>query len=302
MEIAVALGGGGARGVAHLGVLEGLLERGFSIGALTGTSIGGLVGALFACGYTPGELKARFMALDQRRLFGQRRGDMPSLLGIAGLAEVLEELLGGTTFDDLALPLAVTAVDVRCHQPVILRRGRLLDAVLATIALPGIFPPRPWEGERLLVDGGLINPVPVDVARTLAPSLPVVAVPLSAVSDVAVELHGSGHLYPIRGMELIGRLRVGQALETFLTGWEVSSRLLTQLRLDIDGPDAVVTPRVDDVHVLGEVDVEDVYARGVQAVGRAGEELERLTTLRARLARAMKMGRTRPRAWIGGEN
>ncbi|MBI3160073.1 MAG: patatin-like phospholipase family protein [Chloroflexi bacterium] len=300
MDIAVALGGGGARGIAHLGVFQGLQERGYRVRALAGTSIGGLIGALLVCGYAPEDLRSRFCKLDQRKLFGQRRGDLPSLLGIAGLAAVLADLLGDRQFEDLPIPFAVTAVDIRSNQAVILKKGRIFDAVLATIAIPGIFPPRPWATNRLLVDGGMIDPVPVDVVSALAPGLPTVAVPLAAVPDEPVELHGMSLLAPIPGIDFISRLRMGQALQTFLTAWETSTRLLTQMRLENDRPDAIVLPLVDDIHILGEIDVNDVHERGLQAVARAEGSLARLSNWRTRFAKALRLDRISVRKSLDG--
>ncbi len=285
MDITVALGGGGARGVAHRGVVQALQEQGFTIRALAGTSIGGLIGALLATGYSPTELRQRMCQLDQRKLFGQRPGDLPSLLGLAGLTDVLHELVGELRFEDLKIPFAVTAVDIVADAPVVIRSGRLVDAVLATIAIPGIFPPRPTQAEGLLVDGGMINPVPVDVARALGPGLPILAVPLTSILPGGVGAPAAAATLPIPGLQTIQRLRVGQALNTFLLSWETSTRLLTELRLERDQPDAILRPRVEDIQVLGVIDVDDVFGRGVFAVADAPEELARLKSWRVRASR-----------------
>lgn len=285
MDITVALGGGGARGIAHLGVVQALQEQGFTIRALAGTSIGGLIGALLATGYSPDELRQRLCRLDQRKLFGQRPGDLPSLLGLAGLTDVLHDLVGELRFEDLKLPFAVTAVDIVTDAPMVIRSGRLVDAVLATIAIPGIFPPRPTHAKGLLVDGGMINPVPVDVARQLAPGLPTLAVPLTSVRPDKPGDGDPASALPIPGIHTLQRLRVGQALNTFLLGWETSTRLLTELRLERDRPDGIVRPRVEDIQILSVIDVDEVFARGVAAVAGAPLELARLKSWRVRAAR-----------------
>ena len=98
------------------------------------------------------------------------------------------KLLGEKTFDDLKIPCAVTAVDVKTGSEVVISEGYLRDAVLATIALPGIFPPHhlnDWE----LMDGGVLNPVPVSVARMLSPDLPIVAVVLNDPLDIPVRTY-----------------------------------------------------------------------------------------------------------------
>lgn len=291
MQIALALGGGGAKGIAHLGVVGALQKQGFEIAAITGTSIGGLVGALLACGYTPDDLRARFSRLDQRKLFGHREGDLPSLLGLAGLAGELAGLLGEREFPDLDIPFAVTAVDIRACESRTLNKGPVLEAVLSTIAIPGIFPPRPTEDGGLLVDGGMTNPVPVDVAQKMSPRLPVVAVPLSMIPSAPLKSAGSGLLAPFRGAEYLSRLRMGQAMNTFLESWDVSTRLLTRMRLEMDRPDIILTPQVDDIQLLGQVDVDDVFARGEQAVEAAQRALAELASPLGRARRLLGLGR-----------
>jgi len=118
MEISLALGGGGSKGFAHLGVLRCLEKEGFKIRAVAGTSAGGIVSTLYAAGYNPDELLDRFKEFDQSRLFGRQPGDGPSLLGVAGINHLLADLLGERTFDDLRIPCAVTAVDLRLEKEV----------------------------------------------------------------------------------------------------------------------------------------------------------------------------------------
>ena len=178
MDITLALGGGGSRGYAHIGVIRRLEQEGFRIKAIAGTSFGGIVGVLYAAGYRPNDLEEMFCALDQKRLYGHAPEDGPSLIGLAGVRQQLINILGDRTFDSLRMPFAVTATDLKSGSEVVLTSGLLLDAILATIAMPGIFPAR-HIGDFELVDGGTLDPVPVVPARALAPRLPVVAVSLT---------------------------------------------------------------------------------------------------------------------------
>ncbi|NOH04186.1 MAG: hypothetical protein HND47_20535 [Chloroflexi bacterium] len=175
MDITLALGGGGAKGNAHIGVLRRLEQEGFKIRSVAGTSYGGVVAVFYALGCSPNEIQSIFESVDQNHLYGRTPLDGPSLLGMGGVRQLLNRVLGEKTFDDLRIPCAVTAVDINTGGEVTLSEGRLQDAVLATIALPGIFPVHRINGWEL-VDGGVLNPVPVSVARTLSPRLPVVAV------------------------------------------------------------------------------------------------------------------------------
>jgi len=286
MEIALALGGGGSRGYAHLGVIRGLEEAGYRISAVAGTSAGGIVAALYAAGRSLAELEEYFARLDQSKLFGRSAKDGPSLLGISGAEKVLEELLGDCTFEQLRIPCGLAATDINSGREVVLRRGRVVDAVLATIALPGIFPPRPIHA-ALLVDGGVLNPVPVSVARRLAPGLPVVAVVLSPNIDSNA---GISHLplpvqVPPPIVERITRMRVTQAFNIFLQSVDAASNKLTELRLQVEQPEGILRPEVGDIGTLDIVDVHKVVRLGEKAVLESLAELHKTTGWASRLRR-----------------
>ena len=177
MDISLALGGGGARGYAHIGVLRRLEHEGFRIRAVAGTSAGGIIAAAYAAGLTPDELESIFSKLDQSKLFARTVNDGPGILGLSGAMKELENVFGDSTFADLHIPCGVVAVDIDEGIEIDLTEGRIVDALLATGAVPGVFPPKSY-GEMQLVDGAVLNPVPVSLARKLAPRLPIVAVVL----------------------------------------------------------------------------------------------------------------------------
>jgi NTE family protein len=134
MDITLALGGGGAKGNSHIGVLRRLEKEGYRIRSVAGTSYGGLVGVLYAMGHSPQEIQTAFEAVDQNHLYNRDVLDGPSLLGLGGVRKLIDQMLGEKTFDDLRIPCAVTAVDINAGSEVILSSGRLKDAILATIA------------------------------------------------------------------------------------------------------------------------------------------------------------------------
>jgi predicted acylesterase/phospholipase RssA len=150
-----------------------------------------------------------------------------ALLGVDRIHEVLTEALGSKTFADVRCPLALTAVDLETGTEVVLTSGELVEAVLATIALPGIFPPQ-WSGGSRLVDGGVVDPVPVQPVRALHRA-PVVAVALSARPGSPPATAASPLTY-VPGSGMFSRLRIGQALQVFGRSLEISSRLFTDLR------------------------------------------------------------------------
>lgn len=288
MDITLALGGGGVRGAAHIGVLKGLEKAGYRIRAVAGTSAGGIAGAVYAAGYSPEELLAEFAQLDQTNLYARRPGDGPSILGVAGINRLLKRILGERTFEELQIPLAVTALDLKTKKEVVLNRGRVVDAVLATMSMPGVFPPQIY-GDYLLVDGGLIDPVPVTASRAFFPRFPVVAVALDDPTYTQeITFTPPNFLMPSPLLRTIARLRVAQAFSIFLESMDISSGFLTEFRLQLDQPDVIIRPHVGDLELLENINVVDIALRGEQALEKALPTLKRAVNWQKRFQRWLR--------------
>jgi len=290
MNITLAPGGGGAKGNAHIGVIRKLEREGFRVCAVAGTSFGGLVAVFYALGYSPDEIEDMFDALDQSQLYGHAPNDGPSLIGIAGGARWLDDVIGARTFEDLKLPCILTAADLKRGREILLSEGSLVDAVLATIAIPGIFPAR-YIGEWELVDGGALDPVPVAPARSLAPKLPVVAVVLNESMGVPAQAWNIPlpEYLPQSLVERISKMRYAQALDVFLRSLDIVSRAVAQYRLEVDQPECIIHPQVSDIDTLERVDVREVAKRGEESVEAVLPELIRLFAWHHRLRRAIGM-------------
>jgi len=288
MDITLALGGGGAKGNAHIGVLRSLEKEGFKIQAVAGTSFGGVVAVMYAAGYTPDEIEDNFAQVDQARLYGRLSNEGPALLGLAGVRKWLDDALPGRTFSDLKIPCAVTAVDLNCGCEVVLDDGPVKDALLATVAVPGIFPAHPWH-EWELVDGGVLNPVPVSVARALAPSLPVVAVSLLAPMGEPARSMGmpvpDGIPKPF--LDRLAHFRLAQAFDVFMRSVDVGNRAIAEYRLAVDKPDVIIRPAVSDIGLLEQVDVRKVAKLGDTAVEAALPDLKKMASWTSRLRRTV---------------
>ena len=284
MDITLALGGGGAKGNAHIGAIRRLEKEGYRIRSVAGTSFGGLVAILYASGLKPNEIEEIFTSTDQGSLYVRDSMDGPSLLGLSGVRKFLDALLGGKTFDDLKIPCAVTAVDAKTGSEVVISEGYLRDGVLATIALPGIFPPHRlnnWE----LMDGGVLNPVPVTVARMLSPDLPIVAVVLNDPLDIPVRTYAIPvpAIWPKQITDRIYRLHVAQAFDIFMRAVDLSSRAVAHYRLEADAPDVIVRPDVHHIELLDKVVVKDVAMLGEDAVEAVLPELKKVTSWTSRM-------------------
>ena len=166
---ALVLGGGGSRGAAEVGLYRALVELGIPIDFVVSSSIGAVNGAMIAAGLPPGELERRWKALRSRDVLGTgwplwRLLVRPaSLFSNQSLRGLLEKILPVRSFGELRMPLVIVATDLETGESVALTEGSLVEAILASTALPGLFPPIQWQGRRL-IDGGLSNNMPIDLA------------------------------------------------------------------------------------------------------------------------------------------
>lgn len=288
MDISLALGGGGSKGNSHIGVLRVLEKEKFRVRAVAGTSFGGMVAIFYAAGYRPDEIEDIFAAVDQSRLYDRVGDEKPSFLGLGGVHKWLVQTLGERTFADLKIPCVVTAVDMLTSCEIILNTGLLRDAVLSTIAIPGIFPAFHVDSQEL-VDGGVLNPVPVALARSLAPSLPVVAVPLTAPlgappRSLSVPLP---NVLPAPLVSRLASLRITKAFDNFMRSIDIGNRQITELRFQLEKPDVIIRPEVGNIGLLDRVDVHEIVKLGEAAATDALPELKRVTSWSNRLRRTL---------------
>lgn len=192
-KIGLALSGGAVRGVAHLGVLEVLEREGIRPDFVAGASAGSVVGALYCAGLSLDEIKRISGELHWTKL-GRITRPRLGFFDISRLEGYLDELIEERTFDQLSIPFAAVAVDILRGQVVVLREGPVSRAVRASCSLPGTFTPLE-DGDRLLVDGGLINNLPVSVVQDMG-----------ADYVIAVDLGGmkAGHRRPRNILEMWG--------------------------------------------------------------------------------------------------
>jgi NTE family protein len=293
MNITLALSGGGVKGFAHIGAIQALEKYGFTIRGVAGTSAGGLVGTLYAAGYSPDEMKERLRDIDQGNLFSHMHGEGPALFGFAGAQAILYELLGERSFDDVRIPLAVTATDLNSGMPIVIKKGRLIDAVLATSAVPGVFPAQQLDGRRL-VDGGIMNPVPVKEARQLFPAGPVIAVVLSPEIGWQV----SAHIESVENIPLLmtdlplvyriaGRLRLAQAFNLFIHSMDLTGQMLLDSQLRLEKPEVVIRPDIGPIGLIDKVDIPKLLECGDRAVVDALPELYKMFSWQYRLRKKL---------------
>ena len=186
-KVGLALSGGAARGLAHIGVLEVLEEEGVPIDVIAGTSVGATIGALYAQGKDAALIKGLALDMSWKRLAPLVDLALPKTGFISGrkIKEQLKLIIGDIEFGDLRIPLACVATDIMSGEEVVIDRGSVLDGIRASISIPVIFTVAKWKG-KYLVDGGLVNPVPVSVLKRMGADF-IIAV--NVIPDPGAKVH-----------------------------------------------------------------------------------------------------------------
>lgn len=291
-KIGLALGGGGAKGAAEIGVLKVIEECGIPIDYIAGTSIGSIIGGLYSVGYRSADLDRLFRSQEWLTLLTDRKTDLkntpyseedgvtyifgfpvsrkkrkkgePPLIGALNgdqITEMLDSMThrtGYIHFDELPIPFRCVAVDISGPDEVVLSEGELSQAMRASMAIPGAFKPVMW-GDKTLVDGGMINNLPVDVVRAMGADI-----------VIAVDLNNNHESRDFSLKELIG---IGGLLD-----WAVSRPDWKRHNENRADADVLITPRLDEFDILSFSleSISTMISRGERAAKEMKGELERL--------------------------
>jgi NTE family protein len=303
LSIGLALGGGAARGFAHIGVLRTLIAKGLTPDVITGTSIGAVIGGCFAAGKLDGA-EEWSRTLTRRSVLGYLDVSFSGsgLINGGRLIEKLNETVGDIAIEQLPARFAAIATEFGTGHEIWITRGRLVDAARASYALPGLFPPVRIGG-RWLMDGALVNPVPVSAARALGARL-VIAV------NVNTDLYGRGTtIYDHGALKagaaaeteapleevaaqrgLLGRFAFERSAKRHLLGspgrpgistvmveaFNIMQDRLTRARLAGDPPDVLISPRLGRIGLFDFHRAEEMISLGAEATEKALEPLDEI--------------------------
>jgi NTE family protein len=292
--IGLALGGGGARGFAHIGVIRALIEHGLKPDVVVGTSIGAVIGGCHAAGRLD-TIEDWARGLTRRGLLNYLDVSLSGsgLIGGGKLAARLDEALGDTLIETLPVRFATITTEVGTGHEIWLTRGRLVDAVRASYALPGVFPPVSLDG-RWLVDGALVNPVPVSAARVFGARL-VIAVNLN--SDIlgrSITMGGDrpepdetpapepprrglrGLFGPERALkrQFFGGSRRPSIPTLMVDAFNIMQDRITRARLAGDPPDVTLSPRLGHVGWFDFHRAQEAIDVGARTAERAFAEID----------------------------
>jgi NTE family protein len=298
--IGLALGGGSARGFAHIGILKTLIAHGIVPNVVVGTSIGSVVAGAYVSGHLD-QLEEWARGLQPRNVFGYLdiRLNGSGLIGGSKLAAELEAYMGSTLIEDLPVKYAAVATEVRTGHEIWLTHGRMVDAMRASYALPGIFSPV-LVGDRWLVDGALVNPVPVSVARAFGAEIVIAA---NVSSDIfahgtTVYAHGPSVVTPAeppleveaqapkRGLRRLFSAERAMKREFFgsaarpgissvmVDAFNIMQDRITRARLAGDPPDLLISPRVGQIGWFDFHRADELIAHGIRAAERAIDSVQ----------------------------
>jgi NTE family protein len=299
--IGLALGGGAARGFAHIGILNTLAAHGIVPDIVVGTSMGGVVGGAYAAGRLD-RLEAWARNLQPRNVLSYLdiRLNGSGLIGGTKLAAEIESTLGEYRIEDLPMKFATVATEVRTGHEIWLTHGSMVDAMRASYAMPGLFSPV-RIGDRWLVDGALVNPVPVSAARALGAEI-VIAANLSSdvfTHSTTIFSHGSTadpsvsvavepvpERPPRRGLGKFfsaertmkrdffggdGRPGISTVM---VDAFNIMQDRITRARLAGDPPDLSISPRVGQIGFFDFHRADDLIAHGARAAERAIDSIQ----------------------------
>jgi NTE family protein len=301
--VGLALGGGAARGFAHIGILRTLLANGIVPDIIVGTSIGAVVGASYASGHLD-TLEDWAKGLLPRNIFSYLdiRLNGSGLIGGSKLAAQLEASFGGVLIDELPLKFAAVSTEVNTGHEIWITDGKLVEAVRASYALPGIFEPV-LIGDRWLVDGALVNPVPVSAARALGAEIVIAC-------NVSTDVFGHGTIISAHGKppaepelpaepEVVAKRGFGKFFSAEKTvkreffgsagrpgistvmveAFNIMQDRITRSRLAGDPPDVLISPRVGKIGWFDFHRAEETIAHGVRAAERNIESIQEAISL-----------------------
>jgi NTE family protein len=269
-KVGIALGGGGAKGLAHISMLEVLDGLGVRPHRISGTSIGAIMGVLYSSGLTASEMREGIGDLTAtprtlKELFEAKK--LPSwiefididigrgsLLQVDRFLEQLETVIGVSQFEDLSIPLQVVAADFWARKEVVFKAGPIIPAVAASFALPGIFKPVVMDG-RVLVDGGSVNPLPYDL--------------LLDECDIVIAVDVSGTRQPSDDL-------LPSYAETIFNTFQIAEETIVNQKMMAQPPSICVQPEIEDVKVLEFHKADQILEQSKTACDRLREELDAL--------------------------
>lgn len=279
------MGGGGAKGGAHIGIMRVLEKYGIKLSFIAGASVGSIVGAAYALGLNSDQVLKGAEAFNSSKFTRVKNFNLfsDSLIKDKEINDAVYALLGDATFDDLKIPFIANAVDLESGEEILLRKGKLWEVARASAAIPFIFSPK-FHDERFLVDGGLLNNVPVDIIREHG----------NVDIIIGIELGGMTSRQYISAMIWEKYYRKPSSLQfypSFFTRWKLNTNLMAhillrslditrevsqKIRLEKANPDIMIRPNVEAISMLDFKMYGEAIQAGIDATEPLIPEIQQL--------------------------
>jgi NTE family protein len=288
MKIGLALGGGAAKGLAHIGVLKALEEAGIQVDFIAGSSMGALIGAAYAAGTPIDTIEQIARQTDWKDLAMLFDPTIPAYGFLNGerVKRFLERFYGGRKIEELAIPYAATATDISTGREYIIDHGDLLSAVRTSISIPVVFTPQQY-GDLVLVDGGLVDPVPIEAVRRLGADF-VIAVNVLVPPDISAETDPTAGLNAdnIQALQEEGWFPIGRKkkegtpsdppnlIQIMHRTVMISMAQLARSRVELEQPDLLIEPWTADIRAWDFQRSAETIDRGYQAARKALEQFQ----------------------------
>jgi len=273
-KIGLALGGGAARGGAHIGVINALKAANIPIDYVAGTSIGALVGGFLAIDKMDA-LEQLVLGLDWKTIIKFFDVVFPKVGLVEGkkVEEILRESLGEFDIKELPIPFAAVATDIVSGEEVILNAGDIVEAIRASIAIPGIFTPIKWQ-DRILVDGGLVNPVPVNVVKKMGAEI-VIGVDVNA----KVVIPTMQKMKKLTSKDKETKEAFPNIIEIIMSAVYIMEQQITKYKLASDKADVLIEPEVGHIGFLEFHRTPETIAEGYKTATEKIKEIKALANV-----------------------
>lgn len=265
-KVGLVLGGGGARGLAHIGVLKVLEDNNIPIHMISGTSIGAVIGALYSSEPNAKKLEKEALETNWNDLFDYTISRSGLIKG-KRIEEFLENKLNNIKFNQLKIPLYITAFDIDNAQEIIFSKGEVSKAVRSSISIPGIFIPVE-NGGRTLVDGGVIDPLPIEILKKKKADIIIVVNVDSAKEKPAIE----GIAIDKKGKKVLPNLFKILQKSSFMLSSKVCNSQLTE-----QGADWVISPNLSKISSLDFSRPKKIIRRGEREAKKSIKRIRKLT-------------------------
>ncbi len=292
-KIGLTLGGGGAKGFAHIGVYQVLVQNNVPIDFISGTSVGAMVGVGIAMGRSPYEIMEIMSEFAEEENEQVLMGFNPFKMGKGSMLvgkneeKTLERMIPkDLNFEDLKIPLVVNAVNVETGKQVVFKSGNVFAAVRASVAFPGLYPPV-YHNDQLLIDGGILNNLTIDLCRELGADK-VIAVDLKSLYSEQTISALIYHFYLQKEQEdeydlkikhkkvREFMLKMGFPMNIMFRSMSIMQNKITEELVAENPADLIIEPDVDAFHMLGMKDYKEIYNRGVKAAKMLIPDLKKL--------------------------